>query len=84
MIFVDCCDKIRFKLVLKNVVKLFKGSLNNSFQEAFNKILFQQLTHDRSCITHSLVHHFETVPNSKKLQTTTKIWLLKDFEIQIA
>ena len=26
-------------------------------------------------LTHSLIHHFETVPNSKKLQTTTKMWL---------
>ena len=34
--------------------------------------------------THSLIHHFETVPNSKKLQTTTKIRLLKDFKIHIA
>ena len=25
---------------------------------------------------------FETIPNSKKLQTTTEMWLLKDFEIQ--
>ena len=28
--------------------------------------------------------HLETVSNSKKLQTTTEMWLLKDFEIQIA
>ena len=34
--------------------------------------------------THSLILHFETVPNSKKLQTTTEMWLLKDFKIQIA
>ena len=34
-------------------------------------------------LTHSLIHHFETVPNSKKLQTTTVMWLLKDFKIQI-
>ena len=33
-------------------------------------------------LTHSLKKHFETVP--KKLQTTTEIWLLKDFKIQIA
>ena len=32
-------------------------------------------------LTHSLVHHFETVPNSKKLQTTTEVWLLRDFKI---
>ena len=35
-------------------------------------------------LIHSLIHHFETVPNSKKLQTTTEMWLLKDFKIQIA
>ena len=34
--------------------------------------------------THSLIHHFETVPISMKLQTTTKMWLLEDFKIQIA
>ena len=34
-------------------------------------------------LTHSPIQHFETVPNSKKLQTTTEIWLLKDFKIQI-
>ena len=27
-------------------------------------------------LTHSLIHHFETVPNSKKLQTTTEMWLV--------
>ena len=27
------------------------------------------------CLTHSLVHHFETVLNSKKQQTTTEVWL---------
>ena len=35
-------------------------------------------------VTHSLIQHFETVPNSKKLQTTTEMWLLKDSKIQIA
>ena len=29
-----------------------------------------------SLSTHSLIHHFETVPNSKKLQTRTDMWLL--------
>ena len=28
-------------------------------------------------LSHSLIHHFETVPNSKKLQTTTEMWLLR-------
>ena len=31
-------------------------------------------------LTHSLIHQFKTVPNSKKLQTTTEMWLLKDFK----
>ena len=35
-------------------------------------------------LTHSLIHHFETVPNSKKLQMTIEMWLLNDFKIQIA
>ena len=35
-------------------------------------------------LTHSLIHHFETVPDSIKLQTTTEMQLLKDFKIQIA
>ena len=35
-------------------------------------------------LIHSLNHHFETVPNSKKLQTKTEIWLSKDFKIQMA
>ena len=32
-------------------MKLAKGSLNNIFQDSFNKILSQQLTHDRSYIS---------------------------------
>ena len=35
-------------------------------------------------LTRSLIHHFENVPNSKKLQTTTEMWLFKNFKIQIA
>ena len=35
-------------------------------------------------LTHSLIHHFEFVRISKKLQTTTDMWLLDDFKIQIA
>ena len=31
-------------------------------------------------LTHSLRLHLETVPNSKKLQTTTEMWLSKDFK----
>ena len=45
------------------------------------KILSRQ--HQTENLTHSLKHHFETIPNSKKLQMTTEMWLLKDFKIQI-
>ena len=38
--------------------------------------------HNRSkrLLSHSLKHHFETVPNSNKLQTTTAMWLLHNFK----
>ena len=29
------------------------------------------------CLTHSLIHHFESIPISMKLQMTTGMWLLK-------
>ena len=31
-----------------------------------------------------VLHHFEIFPNLKNLQTTSDVWLLKDFKIQIA
>ena len=34
-------------------------------------------------LTHSPMHHFETIPNSKKMQAKDEMWLLKDFKIQI-
>ena len=33
-------------------------------------------------LTHSLIHHFESVPNSRNLQTTTEMWLFEDFKTQ--
>ena len=48
---------------------------------------FQTVNEKKCCqptLTHSLIHQFETIPNSKKLQMTTEMWLLKDFEIQTA
>ena len=38
---------------MKNVIKLAKGSLNNIYQDSFNKILSQQLTHDRSYMSNT-------------------------------
>ena len=35
-------------------------------------------------LTHSLIHHFESIPNLKRLQATTEMWVFKDFKIQIA
>ena len=50
-------------------------SCSNSFDWNLTEIL---------SLTHSLIQHFETVPNSKKLHKTTEKWQLKDFKIQIA
>ena len=38
----------------------------------------------RHILNHFLIDYIETIPNSKKLQTTTEMWLLKDFKICIA
>ena len=34
------------------------------------------LSFGKGLSTRSLLHHIENVPNSKKLQTTTEMWLL--------
>ena len=92
MVKKDCVSRIKScqqafcsVLVLYSLSLDFKKSLNP--QVIFIVFKCFQLT----CIynlllktTLSLIHHFETVPNSKKLQTTTEMWLLKDFKIQIA
>ena len=44
---VDCGDKILLNFVLKNVIKLAKGS----FQDSCNKILSQQSTDVRFCLS---------------------------------
>ena len=46
------------KLVLQNVIKLAKGSLNNISQDSFNtrNILSQQSTHDRSYISEAKLY----------------------------
>ena len=38
-------------LVLKNAIKLAKGSLNNIFKTRLTKILSEQLIHDRTYIS---------------------------------
>ena len=39
----------------------------------------KEYNYNKITFTPSLKHHFETVPNSKKLQTTTEMWLVRDF-----
>ena len=41
--------------------------------------LYQHLSSWAATIAHSPLRHFETIPNLKKLPTTTQMWLLKDF-----
>ena len=66
----------RVKLVLKNVIKLAKGSPNNIFQDSFNIVLSQQLTHDRSYIstvdttTATAVYAFTTTTTSTSTTTS--------------
>ena len=48
---VDFWGKILLNLSWKKLIKLAKGPLSNIFQDWFNKILSQQLTHDRSYIS---------------------------------
>ena len=56
--------KFFIKLVLKNVIELTKGSLKNIFQDLFNKILSQQLTHDRSYMSHKLHESSTKIPDT--------------------
>ena len=58
-------------------MKVSLGGFVNLNNEKFNSNTFPMSIH-------FLIHHFRTVPSLKKLQTTTEMWLLKDFKIQIA
>ena len=61
--------------MLKNVIKLAKGMLNNIFQDSFNKMLSQQLTHDRSYIWHNFLANILTLNPFPK----NKFYKLKKF-----
>ena len=50
-----------FVNVLKNVITLAKGSLNNIFQDSFNKNLSQQLIHNRSYISVAQIHNITCI-----------------------
>ena len=53
MTFVNCYDKILLSSSWKKVIKLTTCSLNNIIQDSFSKVLSEQLTHDRSYISHN-------------------------------
>ena len=54
------------------------------FPQCFQKACFTRRLQKMWLFGNGLIHHFETISNSKKLQTTNEMWLLKDFEIQSA
>ena len=71
---------------VENIVGTGEIACSSNFSFAHN--VFKRLL---SCqkvsgnrLTHSLIHSFETISNSEKLQTTSEIWQLKDFKVQIA
>ena len=63
------------------------GFTSNTLQQREKNIFCWEI--NEQYLTHSLVHHFDTVQNLKKKQKkkqamTTEMWLLKDFKKQIA
>ena len=69
----------KLKFIFGRVENIVRKVENAGYQHA---LLFLQCFQKLS-LTHSLIHHFETVPNSKKLQTTTEMWLSNGFKKQI-
>ena len=74
-------------LITETEGKISKKGENVPYQDflplsktVLKRLIFQGSSKIRIvCLTHSLIHHFDTVPNSKKLQTTTEMWLLNNF-----
>ena len=91
------CKPVYFFITKSQVLMIVKRkAFENGFFFKHQKMLltsifyfFLNVFHDERCkynpccLTHSLIYQFETVPNSKKLQTTTEMWLLKDFKIHM-
>ena len=61
-------------------VKMMVTIIFSLSQCAIKSTFFQVINSRDYILTHSLIYNFETAPNSKKLQTTTEMWLLKDFK----
>ena len=76
LIFLQCLQKPSTLESLK--VRIIWGKINFLLNDKALDLSTMKHIATRY-LTHSLIRHFETIPNSKKLQTTTEIWLLKDF-----
>ena len=80
-VFADDVVHIMVSVLLK--IKNMVGERENAGFSSIYSFLVNVLNALLRPLALSLIHYFETVQNSKKLQTTTEIWLLKDFKIQI-
>ena len=78
----DCLGGCRYRITKINL-RICRCCYVNRVctYQVHRKHIFSLLIISISFLTHSLTHHFETVPNSKTLQTTTEVWLLKDLKI---
>ena len=88
LIFADYGNNIGWGLYYESLYlgkQLANASEENSHFCFKLFVRYENMSHalTQKSLTHFLIHHFETIPNSMKLQTTTEIWLLKDFKIQI-
>ena len=63
---------------IKKIIDLLNQDARYTVKDLARLVTFS-LARVLGILTHSPIHHFETVPNSKKLQTTTEMWLFKDF-----
>ena len=66
------------------IIVIFELLSTNALNLDDPKFILFSMGSNGKGLTHSLIHQFETVPNSTKLQTTIEMWLLKAFKIQIA
>ena len=62
---------------MKNVIKLAK--LNNIFQNSFNKILSQQLNHDRSYMCQMIHFVFDRNDCGKKKRENAEVTIIFSF-----
>ena len=74
-----------FSCLVKNSVgkrenaSIFSFSSNVFYHFTDSQTLQPLFTCLQMLLTHSLICLFETIPNSKKLQTPTEMWILNDF-----